>query len=323
LACYPGSRYTIFYRIKNVVRTRQPTAFNRNLGETGFFCTWKWIMPLNLAGAHILLRALESRDLPHLLEAYKNLDLQLQTDGDAPPMSDVQVKTFWEDIISNPGDDLRYFAIEPVAGSPGAGQMIGACSLQHIDLRNRHAELAVFLVSDQWHGKGFGTEAVRLLLDYAFEAVRLDKVHLGVYDFNEGGIRSYERVGFHYEGRLRQMIYYDGRYWDEWVMGILRADWDFYRQPPADGLHRFHPAELDEALVLIQKLHPAPDKEAARAILRRWWRQIDRVVYSYQVHGELVGLVTLGLDASPPPILDWLVNSDHRPAIEGMAARLA
>jgi RimJ/RimL family protein N-acetyltransferase len=289
--------------------------------ETGFFCTWKWIMPLNLTGTYVFLRALETRDLPHLLEAYKNLDLQLQTDGDAPPMSDVQVRAFWEDIIGNPGAELRYFAIEPVAGSAGAGEMIGTCSLQHIDLRNRHAELGIWLVSEQWHGKGLGTEAVRLLLDYAFEVVRLDKVYLGVYDFNKGGLRAYERAGFRYEGRLRQMIYYDGRYWDEWAMGILRSEWEQYRQPPADGLHLLHPSELDEALAIIQKLYPVPDKESARTILRHWWRQLDRQVIGYRVNGELTGIVTFELDTSPPRILDWLIAADHRAAVESLAAQ--
>ena len=255
-------------------------------------------MPLDLTGQKVRLRALETRDLDAILAAYQNLDLQLTTDGDSPPQSDVQVRAFWEDIIADPGAELRYFAIEPLPGQNGAGQFAGACSLQHMDMRNRHAELGIWMASHALRGLGYGTEAVRLLLGYAFEVARLDKVYLGVYDFNEGGIRSYERVGFRYEGRLRDMIYYEGRYWDEWPMRILRTEWERDQRPPADGLRPYHPTDLDAAVDLIRRLWPdTPDAEAARTVLRRWWRQIDREVYGYQVEGKLVGLLTRDVDA--------------------------
>jgi RimJ/RimL family protein N-acetyltransferase len=271
-------------------------------------------MPLDLTGERVRLRALETRDLDSIWKAYQDLDLQLSTDGDAPPMTDVEVRAFWEDIIANPVAELRYFAIEPLTGDQHAGQFVGACSLQHIDPRNRHAELGIWMASRSFRGLGYGTEAVRLLLHYAFDVVRLDKVHLGVYDFNEGGIRSYERIGFRYEGRLRQMIYYDGRYWDEWPMRILRAEWEPYNQPPADGLRPYHPADLDAAVALIQRLRDLPDAEAARAVLRRWWRQIDRQVCSFQVDGQVVGLLTLQVE-DLAVVLDIVVDKKHEVAL--------
>jgi len=267
----------------------------------------------DLTGERVRLRALETRDLDSIQAAYQDLDLQLTTDGDAPPLSDVQVRAFWEDIIANPGAELRYFAVEPLPGSSHAGQFVGACSLQHLDMRNRHAELGIWMAAREFRGLGYGTEAVQLLLRYAFDAVRLDKVHLGVYDFNEGGLRSYERVGFRYEGRLRQMIYYEGRYWDEWPMRILRAEWERYQAPPADGLRPYHPADLEAAMALIQHLRDLPDAEAARAVLRRWWRQIDCDLYSFQVDGKLVGLLTLTLDSHLTPVVkgEHLVEQDY------------
>jgi RimJ/RimL family protein N-acetyltransferase len=266
-------------------------------------------MPLDLTGQKIRLRALETRDLDAILAAYLDLDLQLTTDGDSPPQSDVQVRALWEEIIADPGAELRYFAIEPLAGQEGAGQFAGACSLQHIDMRNRHAELGIWMASHAIRGLGYGTEAVRLLLNYAFEVTRLDKVHLGVYDFNEGGIRSYERVGFRYEGCLRNMLYYDGRYWDEWPMRILRAEWERDQQPPADGLRPYHPNDLDAAVDLIRRLWPdTPDAESARTVLRRWWRQIDREVWGYQVEGKLVGLLTHDLETGT--VLDQVTEKE-------------
>jgi RimJ/RimL family protein N-acetyltransferase len=273
-------------------------------------------MPLNLSGEKVFLRPLEERDLTRFVDAYKDLDLQLTTDGDAPPMSDIQVKAFWSDILTDPDPDLRYFAIEPLTGQTSAGAMVGACNLQHIDLRSRHAELSIFMVNKEVRGLGYGTDAVRVLLRYGFEALRLDKVYLGVYEFNEGGLQSYEKAGFRYEGRHRQMIHYDGRYWDEWMMGILRSEWEATLKPPADGLRPYHPADLEPALTLIQKLLQDENTEGkayARALLRRWWRQTGHSVYTYQVKGQVLAVMTL-LDnnGGKPLIADVLVDESDR-----------
>jgi RimJ/RimL family protein N-acetyltransferase len=265
-------------------------------------------MALNLTGQKVKLRPLHSNDLEVIQQAYTDLDLQLITDGDSPPLTDVQVREFWEEIITNPGASLRYFAIEALGeGSP----FVGACSLQQIDLRNRHAELGVWMASREQRGQGYGTEAVRLLLAYGFEVLRLDKVYLGAYDFNEGGLRAYERVGFRYEGRLQNMLHYEGRYWDEWPMRILRSEWERDTQAPVEGLRPYHPNDLDATVALLLQERNLPDAESARAMLRRWWRQIDRVIYSYQVDGQLVGLATVSRDDDQPQVLDVVVREIH------------
>jgi RimJ/RimL family protein N-acetyltransferase len=273
-----------------------------------------------LLGQRVLLRALEYRDLDPIWEAYKDLDLELITSGDSPPYSDRWVRNFWTQRIDDPAPDMRYFAIEPLPGNPGAGVFAGMCNLQDIDMRNRRAELGIWLASRDLRGLGYGTDAIRALLPYAFEVTMLEKLHLGVYDFNEGGIRSYERVGFRYEGHLRHMIYYEGRWWDEWPMRILRSEWELMRLPPADGLRPYHPADYEQALALLQRLLPTPDKEAARAVLRRWWRQIDREVYRYQVNGALVGLLTLEADAEKPMMLECVVDEEFKEEMERAVA---
>jgi RimJ/RimL family protein N-acetyltransferase len=78
-------------------------------------------------------------------------------------------------------------------------------------------------VTSMW-GKGYGTEATRLLVRHAFQTLNLNRVGLEVYEFNQGAIRCYEKAGFRIEGRLRQSYFADGRYWDTVVMGILREE---------------------------------------------------------------------------------------------------
>ena len=256
---------------------------------------------MSMTGKLVRLRALETRDLDPIWEAYKDLELELITSGDSPPVSDEQVKAFWRTRIEQPAPEMRYFVIEPLPGQVGAGQFAGMCNLQEIDYRNRLGELAIWMAAPHLRGLGYGTDAIRLLLPYAFEVARLDKVHLGVYDFNEGGMRSYERVGFRYEGHLRQMIYYQGRYWDEWPMRILRSEWELIKAPPAEGLRPYHPDDQECAIALVQQQLSLPDREAARSRLRRWWRQIYSDLYSYQVGGELAGLACVPEDGSAEP----------------------
>ena len=279
-----------------------------------------------LIGKRILLRALEYRDLEPIQAAYTDFDMALMTDGDAPPLSDRQVRSFWEQRIDSPAPEMRYFVIEPLPGQPFAGKFAGLCNLHDIDWRNRHAELALWLASRAMRGQGFGTDAIQTLLPYAFEVTRLDKVHLGVYNFNESAIRAYERVGFRYEGQLRQQIYYEGRYWDEWPMRILRSEWDLIRQLPTDGLRPYHPADQDSALALIQRLAPTNDTESARAFLRYWRRRIDLEVYTFQTLGSICGLGAITIDrqlvngTNERRLIQSLVGESHRGAFELLLA---
>jgi RimJ/RimL family protein N-acetyltransferase len=278
-------------------------------------------MPFPLEGKKVRLRALEQRDLEPIWEAYKDLELELITSGDSPPVSDRQVQAFWSRRIDDPPPENRYFVIEPLPGQSFAGQFAGMINLYEVDMRNRHAELAIWMASKDMRGLGFGTDAIKTMLPYAFEVVRLDKVHLGVYDFNEGGMRSYERAGFRYEGRLRQMIYYKERYWDEWPMRILRSEWDLIRRPPQDGVHPFHPNEFGDAVRLIREELHQESENAAYLLLRGWRRRFDCEVYSVRHEGRLIGLALPGgADADPTDVQRIVCRTADRDAARALIA---
>ena len=77
----------------------------------------------------------------------------------------------------------------------------------------------------EW-GKGYGTQAIRLFVDYLFKEVNLHRVFLRVYETNPAGIRCYEKVGFQHEGTQREAIFKHGRYIDMHMMSILSVDWN-------------------------------------------------------------------------------------------------
>jgi RimJ/RimL family protein N-acetyltransferase len=113
------------------------------------------------------------------------------------------------------------FAIHTVEGD----RMIGLVDLSKPDLAG-NAWVGIGIGDRQDWGKGYGTEAMRLAVDFGFRELNLQRISLDVFEYNPRAIRSYEKAGFSREGCLRQFILRDGRRWDLIYMGILRSDWE-------------------------------------------------------------------------------------------------
>ncbi len=101
---------------------------------------------------------------------------------------------------------------------------LGQCNLMMIDQQARRAKLAIVLPREN-QGKGYGFEAIKMLLAFAFDQMNLNRVMLEVAMDNRRAVALYERCGFVHEGRLRQEYYQDGQYKDILVMGVLRDEW--------------------------------------------------------------------------------------------------
>lgn len=101
---------------------------------------------------------------------------------------------------------------------------IGSCGL-YPDLRHRHATLGIVIGRPDLHGQGIGRDAIRTMLEYGFNFLGLNKVTLTLDEGNESGARCYQACGFREEGRVRERLFHDGRFWDEVYMGITRAEY--------------------------------------------------------------------------------------------------
>ena len=73
---------------------------------------------------------------------------------------------------------------------------------------------------------GYGSEAIKLLLEFAFNQLNLNRIEIRVFSFNEQGIRCYKKCGFIEEGCLRQAVYIDGEYHDIIILSVLREEFD-------------------------------------------------------------------------------------------------
>ena len=104
-------------------------------------------------------------------------------------------------------------------------RLVGESNLELPSWPNRDAWVSIGLgLSADW-GKGYGTDAMRLLLRYAFSELNLERVSLSVYGFNERAQRSYLKAGFKLEGRQREWLRRADQRWDMVYMGILRDEW--------------------------------------------------------------------------------------------------
>lgn len=103
--------------------------------------------------------------------------------------------------------------------------LVGFVALFAIEWGNRTAQCAIGIGDAAFRGKGYGTEGLTLLLQYAFRELNLHRVGLDVISYNQSAINLYERLGFQLEGRRRQAVWREGRYFDRLDMGILYDEW--------------------------------------------------------------------------------------------------
>lgn len=101
---------------------------------------------------------------------------------------------------------------------------IGGCSLFEIDSRNQHCHIGIFIGDKNYWSKGFGSEAMRLLIDYAFKTLNMRKVCLTVFSHNPRAERCYDKIGFKEIGRRYEHRYIDGQWRDEILMELFRDD---------------------------------------------------------------------------------------------------
>ena len=153
-----------------------------------------------------------SRDSEYLRLAFGNTQL---------PRSAQQARTDMERRTGETNPHHYGLAIRTLADDT----LIGFIGLMGVSGTHGDAWVYIAIGDRAYWGKGYGTDAMRVLLHYAFTELNLHRVSLGVFEYNPRAIRSYEKVGFVVEGHSREELHRDGKYWDDILMGILREDW--------------------------------------------------------------------------------------------------
>ena len=174
---------------------------------------------VNIVGNLVALGPLR-RDLLRLYQRWINDFAAVRTLALPPQPMTLEAEAAWYDGLVT--DGTRLFTIYERA----TWRPIGNTDLRDVDHRNRSASFGILIGEADARGKGYGTEATRLVLDYAFTALGLHNVLLTCYEFNLAGKRAYEKAGFKEIGRRRQCRWLAGRLWDEIYMDCLATEFD-------------------------------------------------------------------------------------------------
>ncbi|MDY7222680.1 GNAT family protein [Halalkalibacterium halodurans] len=168
----------------------------------------------------IRLRKMEKGDVP-LYHSWRNdIEMMSSTNPNLDQYSLEETLDFVETIILGSSSSKAYMIHEKEMDVT-----IGITSLINIDYKNRNAECIIDIGEKTYWGKGYGFEALRLLLNYAFLEMNLHRVSLRVFSFNKKAIRLYEKLGFKHEGTSRQCLYRYGQWHDIVHMGILKDEY--------------------------------------------------------------------------------------------------
>ena len=171
-----------------------------------------------LKGEKVLLRPMKRDDIARQHEFDQDPELY-GLDSTYPRVSPLERAQAFYESRTKDDENIAPFAIE------AEGEYIGYCSL--MDLQNRHGnlELGIMIGDRAYWGRGYGRDAVRLLLDYGFRYLGARRIGLTTHAKNERAIRCYLACGFVEEGRPRKAAWIEGEYTDLVEMSILREEW--------------------------------------------------------------------------------------------------
>ena len=176
-----------------------------------------------LNGDKLVLREVTKDDLPHIREWVNDWEIvRFLSDVFLYPHTMNDTEGFVNSALEHKVDSRREF----IVAFKDSLDYVGQVSLFRIDWKNRNAEIGIVIGKKDSLGKGIGTEAIELLQYFAFYKLNLNKLELFVHDFNVRAIKCYEKCGFVEEGRLRQRLYFEGKYIDSILMGILKAEYE-------------------------------------------------------------------------------------------------
>jgi RimJ/RimL family protein N-acetyltransferase len=171
-------------------------------------------------GSRIYLRSLQREDLSEKYLAWLNHpDINRYLESGIFPSTKESLERFYEGI-SQSKDQVILAIVDKKTN-----RHIGNVKLGPINWIHRKATLGILIGEKQFWGKGICEEVTRLMVEYGFSRLNLNRIDLGVYAEHKAAIHSYEKVGFKVEGRLREDLFHEGQFKDRLWMGLLRSEY--------------------------------------------------------------------------------------------------
>lgn len=171
-----------------------------------------------IAGKRLRLWSIEKEDL---LKNYiwGNDPEIISVAGMSPyPISFFEIERWYNNISTNPA--IRVFAVKT-----NEGEYIGNIELSNINWRARKAEIGIAIGEKEYWHKGFGTESLELVMDFAFNEMNLERLQANVLESNSKAIDFFQKAGFIKEGILRKAFYNNGKFCDIILLGLLKSEY--------------------------------------------------------------------------------------------------
>lgn len=167
-----------------------------------------------LEGDKVNLRTVEEKDLEFLRDTYNLPEVRDQMSHDRPANLEQQ-RDFFENVICSDENVNLAISVDE--------EMVGLVSLK--PKQEGVGQIGIWIHPDH-HGKGYGTEASKLLIGHAFDEMRYHKVYAQALESNEASQKIWEKLGFTQEGELREQTFRNGEYEDTYYYGLLEEEWD-------------------------------------------------------------------------------------------------
>jgi RimJ/RimL family protein N-acetyltransferase len=171
-----------------------------------------------IVGKRVYLSPMNSEDYLKYVE-WMNSDVVAKNIGNFTSIISIDFEKGW---LEKATSEKYIFAIIDKENDT----LIGNISLTDIHEVNRTAVLGIFIGDDNYHSKGYGSEAIMLLLDYGFNYINLNNIMLKVFAPNKRAIKAYEKCGFKTFGIWKESRYFNGEYSDEIYMNITKKEYN-------------------------------------------------------------------------------------------------
>ena len=171
-----------------------------------------------IRGKRVILREQREADAPFFAYWFSQPNVMFQC-GFEKPTNEEEIKT---SIAANrQSKDAVWFTITDFDGN-----LIGEAGLLRMFPAWHQTDLTIIIPDPKMQQKGYGTEAIRMLLDMAFHEYQMHRVSIGVVGLNTNALEFYKKIGFKQEGILEEAYYYNNEYSDFIMMRILSHEWN-------------------------------------------------------------------------------------------------
>ncbi|HBX50586.1 MAG: hypothetical protein A2W98_01215 [Bacteroidetes bacterium GWF2_33_38] len=174
-----------------------------------------------LIGEKVILRPLKRSDMSKTITWRNDIDVIKQAQLIRFPKSEEMEKEWWDNVLIDKSNRNVYFAVEEKSSS----NFIGIIQLNQIDWISGTAVWGFIIGNKEDRGKGYSTEAPRLLFDYAFNILNLRKIFGYPVEYNQATLKMHQKIGnFKQEGKLVKHYYINNEYHDVLILSLFRED---------------------------------------------------------------------------------------------------